>query len=231
MKLVISDNSKTKWYSKMSIKHETLRKILWYGIGVVIAIGLIIFVFIEFKIKNEAIRNLQDKNQLLLVERDKYEKYANWSIYYTNMARVIWGKYAGSCDVGLIIKIEKTIAETRADSVGIDVPLVLSVISIESGFNRYIKSYAGAIGIMQLMPTTAKMHIPAVTENDLYDENVNLRAGILELKRLMIVFNRDKEMALLAYNRGEKRVKELVASGQSPRNQYSTKVLNLYFYN
>lgn len=161
----------------------------------------------------------------------KLEKMVNWSVYYTNMARAAWGINAGSCDVALIKKIENIIKDTGADSVGVDVPLVLSVIVVESGFNRNIVSSAGAIGIMQVMHSTAAMHIPNVSKEDLYDENVNLKAGILELKRLLIAFNRDKELALLAYNRGERRVKSLLSQNLSPRNRYSERVLSIYFVN
>ena len=202
-----------------------------FVVGIFAILGAVILLLIENHNKNETIRKLIEDNKSLNEMNAKYKNYIDLSVYYSNVSRLVWGKYAGACDVGLILKIEQIIKETGSDTVGIDVPLVLSVIVVESGFNRYIKSYAGAVGIMQIMPSTAKGYVKAIKEEDLYDENLNLKIGIMELKRLMIVFNGDKELALLSYNRGERRVKELIASGESPRNKYSTKVLNIYFYN
>jgi len=201
-------------------KKHIIREILIVGL-VLSVIGVAVFF---------AIKQQKEKEKLIgiLVQKDstisRMNTLINWSIYYTNMAKVAWGINAGSCDVGLIQNIEKTIKETGADSFGIDVPLVLSVIVIESGFNRNVVSSAGAIGIMQLMPSTAKMHIKEITAEDLYDETVNIKA------RLMMAFDGDKELALLAYNRGEKRVKTLLSQNISPRNKYSEKVLRIYFY-
>jgi soluble lytic murein transglycosylase-like protein len=207
-------------------KKHIIREILIIGLTLSV-IGLAVFF---------AIKQQKEKEKLIsiLVQKDstisRMNALINWSVYYTNMAKVAWGINAGSCDVGLIQNIEKTIKETGADSFGVDVPLVLSVIVIESGFNRNVVSSAGAVGIMQLMPSTAKMHVKEITAEDLYDETVNIKAGILELKRLMKAFDGDKELALLAYNRGERRVKTLLSQNISPRNKYSEKVLRIYFY-
>ena len=85
--------------------------------------------------------------------------------------------------------------------------LVLAVINTESGFNRFAVSNRGAIGLMQIMPSTAKMiaqdlGIENFTESELYNAETNIRFGCYYISYLQNKFISTDEV-LFAYNAGE----------------------------
>jgi soluble lytic murein transglycosylase-like protein len=80
--------------------------------------------------------------------------------------------------------------------------LVRALIVVESGFNPRAVSKKGAIGLMQLLPATAKRY----GVKDAYDPEQNIRAGTHYLKDLLARFDSNLELALAAYNAGEQAV-------------------------
>ncbi len=80
---------------------------------------------------------------------------------------------------------------------GVDVKLVRAVIEVESAYQERARSPKGAMGLMQLMPTTARQYALA----DPYDPAANIEAGIRHLKALLARF--PLRLALAAYNAGE----------------------------
>lgn len=90
-----------------------------------------------------------------------------------------------------------------AHDVALDPALVHAVIHVESGYNQKAVSPKGAIGLMQLMPDTARRY--GVT-NPAKSPEANLRAGTLYLKELMQMFEGRLDLVLAAYNAGEKAV-------------------------
>ncbi len=87
----------------------------------------------------------------------------------------------------------------------IDPYVVISLIRQESAFNERAQSPAGAMGLMQLMPRTAKM-VGRVQRKQLYDPKINVKVGVAFFSRLLNRFNGDVELALAAYNCGPERV-------------------------
>ena len=84
---------------------------------------------------------------------------------------------------------------------------VLAVINTESGFYKYAKSNKGAVGLMQLMPTTAsamaeEMGLIDFVVDDLYSPEINIMIGCRYLSYLFNKFE-TKEEVLFAYNAGE----------------------------
>jgi soluble lytic murein transglycosylase len=99
------------------------------------------------------------------------------------------------------------------------------VVQVESGYNVRALSNKGAMGLMQLMPDTAKLYSVA----DPYDADQNLRAGTVYLRRLLDTFQGRLEHALAGYNAGPGAVEKY--RGVPPYREtkdYVERVLGLY---
>jgi hypothetical protein len=93
------------------------------------------------------------------------------------------------------------IIDTLAAQEGVDPNLVRAVVQVESGYRSTARSPKGAMGLMQLMPGTARQYS---VENP-YEPRANLHAGIKHLKSLLGRF--ELSLALAAYNAGEATVR------------------------
>ena len=109
---------------------------------------------------------------------------------------------------------------------GIDPALGFQLVKIESSFRPTARSSMDALGYTQIQLATARFYDPDVTEKQLYDRETNLRLGFRFLKDLMVRFDYDTHIALLAYNRGPAKVAEIIAGGGNPANGYSDLVLD-----
>jgi soluble lytic murein transglycosylase-like protein len=113
-----------------------------------------------------------------------------------------------------------------ARSEGIDPELAFRLVRVESNFNPLARSYAGAMGLTQLMPGTARSIDRRMADRSrLLDPDANLRVGFRYLRTLLRHYDGDVRLALLAYNRGENRVDRDLRRGVDPENGYSGKVL------
>ncbi len=113
-------------------------------------------------------------------------------------------------------------------SEGVDPGLAFRLVRTESGFNPNAKSKAGAMGYTQVLPSTARLYEPGLTNKQLFDRSTNLRLGFRYLRDLLERYNGNLRLALLAYNRGPGKVQELLDAGRDPQNGYSTAIMKGY---
>jgi soluble lytic murein transglycosylase-like protein len=105
---------------------------------------------------------------------------------------------------------------------GVPVKLVRAVIQVESAYQERARSRKGAMGLMQLMPETARQYAVA----DPYDPAANIEAGIKHLKSLLQRL--PMTLALAAYNAGEGAVQRFHGIPPYPETQqYVSRILQL----
>jgi len=126
----------------------------------------------------------------------------------------------------------KVVKEDRYDnliriysrSFSVPFELIKAVIKVESDFNPYAVSPAGAIGLMQLLPSTArKMGV-----TNLWSPAENIYAGVKYLRYLLDLFDWDYARALAAYNAGSLRV--LKAGGVPDLPETRNYVRRVFYY-
>ncbi len=110
-------------------------------------------------------------------------------------------------------------------SEGIDPGLAFRLVKVESGFNPKAKSHVGAVGLTQVLPSTARLYEPGLTAQQLYDRDTNLRIGFRYLRDLLDRYPSNMQLALLAYNRGPAKVEKLLGAGRDPANGYEAEVM------
>jgi soluble lytic murein transglycosylase-like protein len=111
---------------------------------------------------------------------------------------------------------------SMSEAHGVDPNLVRALIQVESGYRARAKSPKGAMGLMQLMPSTAREY----KVGNPYDPKSNVAAGVKHLKGLIDRWG--VELALAAYNAGEGAVKKFkgVPPYRETRN-YVSRILSI----
>jgi soluble lytic murein transglycosylase-like protein len=119
-----------------------------------------------------------------------------------------------------------SLVEKAAREHSLDQALLRAMIATESGFDPHAVSHKGAVGLMQLMPETARRY----GVRDPYDPAENIRGGSKYLRDLMRKFNNDLSLTLAAYNAGEDAVIQHGNRIPPYREtlQYVPRVLTLY---
>lgn len=105
-----------------------------------------------------------------------------------------------------------------AEEYNVDPLLVFAIIKAESNFNPNVVSSSNAIGLMQLMDTTAeelarKLDITFVAKSSLYNPDLNIRLGTKYFSDLLKEYNQNTLLALTAYNAGKGTLKRWMEQG------------------
>jgi soluble lytic murein transglycosylase-like protein len=139
----------------------------------------------------------QDKDGKIVVSNS----YTNHNFYVKKSKRVRFKNSFGYSSVPqhFLYKIRKL-----AKKYGLKESLILAVARAESSFNPLAVSRKGAVGIMQLMPETAKKY----GVYNRYNVDLNLEAGVRHLKYLYQKYKKSLPLTLAAYNAGEEAVKK-----------------------
>jgi soluble lytic murein transglycosylase-like protein len=108
----------------------------------------------------------------------------------------------------------------------VDPNLVRSVIKVESNFNPNAVSRKGAMGLMQLMPSTARQ----LNVSNPFDPQQNVDAGVRHLKQLLENYGGDVKLSLAAYNAGAGAVARSAGVPRFAETQnYVRRITNLYY--
>ncbi len=108
---------------------------------------------------------------------------------------------------------------------GVDPKLVDALVRVESDYDHRAVSRKGAMGLMQLMPATAKR----LSVDDPFDPEANVRGGVREFARLLDRYSGNLQFALAAYNAGEGAVAKY--RGIPPYKEtrsYVSRILTIY---
>jgi len=140
---------------------------------------------------------------------------------------------------GLTMSQKRQLAESlykESRHYGFQPALVMALIATESSFFNWSRSEQGAVGLMQLSPTTAEavvrqwsasgVRVKWSGEETLFDPVINLRLGMGYLSQLVQQFG-DLKTALTAYNYGPTRVSEWLAEGKPLPLAYANRVISL----
>lgn len=126
-----------------------------------------------------------------------------WILAYTKQATTMETRYRNPANLPKKAKKWQYAIRYYAHESGIPVALINAVIHQESGFNEQAKSHAGAIGLMQLMPKTAKS-----LGVDPHNPLDNIRGGVAYLRDLSIQFKGNVPLILAGYNAGPDAVRK-----------------------
>jgi soluble lytic murein transglycosylase-like protein len=96
------------------------------------------------------------------------------------------------------IRVFDDLISEHSKNHGIRADLVRAVVQVESAFDPRARSPKGALGLMQLMPATARLY----SVMDAFNPAENIRGGVAYLRSLLDRYQNNEELALAAYNAG-----------------------------
>lgn len=134
------------------------------------------------------------------------KKYYLLRIYVVILFVVVFGLVGLAFSYLYPVKHKNKILNS-AKEFNLDPALIASVINVESGFDEYAISPVGAMGLMQLMPSTSieiaqKLKVDNFKVTDLLNAETNIRFGCYYLKYLINIYNGELTNVLAGYNAG-----------------------------
>jgi soluble lytic murein transglycosylase len=140
--------------------------------------------------KEYLMSNIYEKGGFYLNALLNSRKYQGDFSKYSNLIPLLYPRY-----YDLLVK-------NAAKKYDIEEALIYSVILQESVFEPSLISNAGATGLMQLMPSTARDMNPDITTEDLFAPDTNIDLGARYLKKLLVKFDGNIPKAIASYNAG-----------------------------
>lgn len=197
------------------------------------AIAVLVFGFLLGVRYQERVLSLDEIQTLVHVQKDKIKDLRGDNLRLQTNITVRDFLEQGR------LRLPKTTVDDIANSVyrastryNVPPEMILAVIRIESAFDVNAQSNKGAVGLMQILPSTAQeiaqeLRIDWRGEQILRDPSANIEMGTYYLTKLIGQFN-DLSVALAAYNHGPGRIAELEESEAVLPMGYSEKVLSYY---
>ncbi len=139
------------------------------------------------------------------ISKLKNQKGSKLKIFAALGFLLLFVLYSSNAEARAISELKKKydgFIKNVAAKYGVEAPLIHSIILAESNYNEFAISSKGAVGLMQLMPETARDY----GVKNLYNPTENIEGGVRYLKHLMDYYNRDLELSLAAYNAGPEAV-------------------------
>jgi len=128
------------------------------------------------------------------------------------------GGFAGPGFIETLPRAYEWLVVPAARRYGLDPNLLLAVMRVESAYQKHIVSYAGAVGLMQIMPRTGQLIAHTLghddfTPADLLDPDLNLEFAAWYLTSLIQRFDGHLPLAIAAYNGGPHNVRRWIQEG------------------
>jgi soluble lytic murein transglycosylase-like protein len=154
---------------------------------------------------------------------DEVDQYMGHESTQSANAKIVAANFRGP--LATSADIDSAIEQAAARH-NVDPNLVRAVVKVESNFNPNAVSRKGAMGLMQLMPATARQ----LKVKNPFDPEQNVDAGVRHLKQLLESYGGDVKLTLAAYNAGAGAV---ARSSGVPRyaetQNYVRRITNLYY--
>lgn len=193
----------TELYKRLKTVKLTHDVITW-----VLLLGILVCFTVRIDILNTKISDLTNNQTLILYQLEDNEN----SVKKVNKDVVKVVQNVANID---------NIINKSAKEFGIDPALLHAVATVESGKNQRAKSGSGAVGVMQVLPSTAK----SMGENP-YTTEGNIRSGAKYLAYLKKKYNGNEALMISAYNAGEGNIAKNGNKPPTYTHKYIQKVQN-----
>jgi len=190
----------------------------FHSYRVILLGGLLLCAFLPIAAKADQIVVLVDEQgRKIYVNTGETTSQVNWMTRsFRSGAAAVSAKAPANID---------QMVEQTANRFNVDPDLVHAIIRVESGYDPQAVSSKGAMGLMQLIPATARRFGVA----NPFDPKQNIEGGVNYLKHLLDLFGGDLPLSLAAYNAGEHAVQRSGGIPAIPETQnYVRKITGIY---